>query len=48
MQNDMSELARKYQEEMLRLYGKRQPEAASMPEPPAAEPEPVPEPAEEP
>ena len=48
MQNDMSELARKYQEEMLRLYGKRQPEAASAPEPPVSEPEPVPEPAEEP
>ena len=48
MQKDMSELARKYQEEMLRLYGKRRPEPASEPEPePAPEPStPEPEPAE--
>ena len=54
MQKDMSELARKYQEEMLRLYGKRRPEPASEPEPePAPEPsasapESEPEHAEEP
>ena len=52
MQKDMSELARKYQEEMLRLYGKRRPEPVpeqeSEPAPAAPEPQPDPEPMEEP
>ena len=56
MQENLSELSKKYQEEMLRLYGKRQPEAVpasaepqSAPEPPQPVPEPEPpQPAPEP
>ena len=44
MQENLSELSKKYQEEMLRLYGKRQPEPCPEPEPEAApEPESGPE-----
>ncbi len=54
MQENLSELAKKYQEEMLRLYGKRRlgPESEPAPVTPEPQPEPElqsdPEPAEEP